>query len=134
MERYEAVAKDPNYTKLQKRRWRKRMGLPVVRHLGSPETKVDMKRIRQIELGVHKVQRLVKRGLLKKGYGIPKRIDEQVEATETQTVSTLVRAKDGLLQIIPRRRKRVDVEKTPIEFPDGHPEPKIPSRMRRPVM
>ena len=49
---------------------------------------------------------LQKRGRLKRGWGLPRKPDFAVEQSESQTVCTMVRARDGLLQLLPRRRRR----------------------------
>lgn len=46
--------------------------------------------------------------------------DKQIEASETQTVSTMVRARDGLLQLAPRRRPVHRPKEEPVRAPkDG---------------
>eukprot|EP00913_Durusdinium_trenchii_P034706 g32468.t1 len=88
-----------------KQKLKKRLGLPPARNIGSKETKAAMKRLDRRMRAIKHMRFLWKRGILKKGHGIPKMPDAQVEVSETQTVSTMVRARDGLLQVLPRRRK-----------------------------
>jgi len=105
LEQYQKIAQSEKASKLQKRLMRKRLGLPPARNVGTKETKLAMKKLDRRIKAIKQMRFLQKRGILKRGMGIPKMPDKRVEATETQTVSTLVRAKDGLLQMVPRRRR-----------------------------
>merc|ERR1712110_527287 len=105
LEQYQKVAQTERLSKLQKRMWRKRLGLPPARNVGSKATKLAMKKLDRRVRAIKQMRFLQRRGILKKGHGIPQMPDKRVEASETQTVSTLIRARDGLLQVIPRRRR-----------------------------
>eukprot|EP00435_Cladocopium_sp_Y103_P054012 s1016_g17.t1 len=83
---------------------KKRLGLPPARNIGSKETKAAMKRLDRRMKAIKELRFLWKRGILKRGQKIPAMPDKQVELSESQTVSTMVRARDGLLQLLPRRR------------------------------
>merc|ERR1712039_601946 len=105
LEQYQKVLQSDRASKVAKTAMRKRLGLPPARNLGSKETKLAMKKLDRRVAAIKQMRFLQKRGILKKGMGIPKMPDKRVEASETQTVSTLVRARDGLLQVVPRRRR-----------------------------
>merc|ERR1719433_768821 len=105
LEQYQKIVQSEKASKVQKRMMRKRLGLPPARNIGTKETKLAMKKLDRRVKAIKQMRFLWKRGILKKGQGIPKMPDKQVETSETQTVSTLVRAKDGLLQMMPKRRR-----------------------------
>lgn len=126
-------------SKRQRKIIRKKIGLAPRPNLGTLETKRIMKRIARRGRAVKQVKFLWSRGILKKGYGLPRVPDAKVEASETQTVSTLVRARDGLLQVIPRRRRHAGPQAASTEVlptgAAGRPESKgAARRRRRPVM
>merc|ERR1711904_706805 len=91
--------------------------MPPRNNIGSKDMKRAMKAIVRRTRAIKQVRYLWKRGVLKKGHGLPRQPDLQVEATETQTVSTLVRARDGLLQVMPRRRRQPQAEQKLDEAP-----------------
>lgn len=139
LQQYEKIAVSGRLANWQKRRWRKRLGLPPARHLGSAMTKQAMKNIMRRAKAMKKVRFLQMRGILKKGHGMPRMQDARVEATEAQTLSTLVRARDGLLQVIPKRRRQastgVGAAPAAVDLSfhrrDGREEPKDTVRRRR---
>eukprot|EP00933_Yihiella_yeosuensis_P043756 TRINITY_DN38688_c0_g1_i2.p1 TRINITY_DN38688_c0_g1~~TRINITY_DN38688_c0_g1_i2.p1 ORF type:complete len:476 (-),score=89.90 TRINITY_DN38688_c0_g1_i2:107-1534(-) len=143
VENYQKVAQ-ARAKKSVKQRLKRRLGLPPARNIGSKETKLAMKRLERRMKAIKQMRYLWRRGILQRGHGIPKMPDKQVEASETQTVSTLVRAKDGLLQVMPRRRKgagRSDrPEDAPVEDLPGahgggqHEPPGASRRRRKPIM
>ncbi|CAE8628237.1 unnamed protein product, partial [Polarella glacialis] len=104
IDNYQKVAQG-RASKSVKQRLKKRLGLPPARNLGSKETKLAMKRLERKMAAIKKMRFLWRRGVLQRGHGIPKMPDVQVEASESQTTSSLVRARDGLLQVIPKRRR-----------------------------
>eukprot|EP00929_Paragymnodinium_shiwhaense_P112598 TRINITY_DN80853_c0_g1_i1.p1 TRINITY_DN80853_c0_g1~~TRINITY_DN80853_c0_g1_i1.p1 ORF type:complete len:672 (-),score=118.29 TRINITY_DN80853_c0_g1_i1:67-2082(-) len=106
LESYQRVMTGKTMRPWQLRRIRKKLGLPPSAHLGSPELKKAMKHIIRQASAVKHLRFLQSRGVLRKGHGLPARLNMRVENTEAQSVSTLVRARDGLLQVIPRRRKQ----------------------------
>lgn len=106
IEQFQKILQTDKISKIGKRALRKRLGLPPARNLGNKETKAAMRRLDRRIRAIKKMRFLQKRGILQKGMGIPKLPDMRVESTETQTVSTLVRARDGLLQVMPRRRRQ----------------------------
>merc|ERR1740121_858620 len=106
MEQYQKVAQSHRANKQIKRAWKKRLGLPPARNIGSKETKLAMKKLDRRIRAIKQMRFLQKRGILEKGHGMPKMVDMKVESSESQTVSTLVRARDGLLQVVPRRRRQ----------------------------
>ncbi|GIX62492.1 DEAD/DEAH box helicase [Babesia caballi] len=59
------------------------------------------------EKATKKLQFLQKRGLLRKGHGLPRRPDRAVEASDSQEFVRMQRSADGFLQVIPRRRSRI---------------------------
>mmetsp|Transcript_59901 Transcript_59901/g.194152 ORF Transcript_59901/g.194152 Transcript_59901/m.194152 type:complete len:583 (+) Transcript_59901:1616-3364(+) len=145
LEQYQKVAQSGRVNKFTKRAIRKRLGLPPARNLGSKETKLAMKQLDRRVRAIKEMRFLQRRGILKKGHGIPTMPDKRVEATETQTVSTLVRARDGLLQVVPRRRQRTATSSgsdasssattRALGGQGGRPEPKdVLKRRRRTVM
>lgn len=137
-----------NYEKLtqsgidgwKQRRLRKRLGLPPAMHLGPQVVRRARREIRRKALAVKKLKFLQKRGIIKKGHGLPQMPDFQVEASDSQSVSTMIRARDGLLQVIPRRRKRPEQDLPgshlgELDQPGGRPISKAANqRRRRPVM
>jgi len=98
-------ASESSLNKFQRNRVKRRLGIPPRSNLGTPETKQAMKAIQRRVKTIKKVRYLWKRGILKRGHGLPQMPDLQVEASESQSVSTLVRARDGMLQVMPRRRR-----------------------------
>ncbi|CAE7942501.1 unnamed protein product [Symbiodinium sp. KB8] len=98
IENYQKVLQSRDVKKSVKQKLKQRLGLPPARNIGSKETKAAMKRLDRRMKAIKHVRYLWKRGILKRGHKIPQMPDKQVEASETQTVSTLVRARDGLLQ------------------------------------
>eukprot|EP00438_Fugacium_kawagutii_P022209 Skav203942 [mRNA] locus=scaffold391:34381:40485:- [translate_table: standard] len=102
------AARAETVNKSVKQKLKKRLGLPPARNIGSKETKAAMKRLdRRMRKAIKELRFLWRRGILKRGQKIPAMqapTDKQVEASETQTVTTMVRARDGLLQLLPRRR------------------------------
>eukprot|EP00931_Biecheleriopsis_adriatica_P060143 TRINITY_DN36104_c0_g1_i2.p1 TRINITY_DN36104_c0_g1~~TRINITY_DN36104_c0_g1_i2.p1 ORF type:complete len:682 (+),score=133.16 TRINITY_DN36104_c0_g1_i2:81-2048(+) len=142
IENYQKVAQS-RASRSVKQRLKKRLGLPPARNLGSKETKLAMKKLERRMKAIKHMRYLWRRGILKRGQGIPKMPDKQVEASETQTVSSLVRARDGLLQVIPKRRRGGRAtggpESAPIEEVPGvggrtHEPPSASRRRRRTVM
>jgi superfamily II DNA/RNA helicase len=137
-------AAESNLNKFQKKMVRKRLGVAPRDNLGNKESKRALKAISKRVKTIKQVRYLWKRGILKRGHGLPLQPDLQVEASETQTVSTLVRARDGLLQVMPRRRRQQqanqvlkDAPSTTLDGPPpgSHSEPRGASqRRRRPVM
>ncbi|CAE7856325.1 unnamed protein product [Symbiodinium microadriaticum] len=106
IENYQKVLQSRDVKKSVKQKLKQRLGLPPARNIGSKETKAAMKRLDRRMKAIKHVRYLWKRGILKRGHKIPQMPDKQVEASETQTVSTLVRARDGLLQVVPNRRRQ----------------------------
>ncbi|ORM39584.1 DEAD-box ATP-dependent RNA helicase 39 [Babesia sp. Xinjiang] len=86
---------------------RKALNLPPRRNILSPANKKIMKRFYLREKAIKKVKFLQKRGLLRKGYGLPRWPDRAVEASESQEFVRMQRSADGFLQIIPKRRSRI---------------------------
>ncbi|CDR94682.1 helicase, putative [Babesia bigemina] len=86
---------------------RKALKLPPRRNILSPVNKKAMKRFYLREKAVKKVQFLQKRGMLRKGYGLPRWPDRAVEASDSQEFVRMQRSADGFLQVIPKRRSRV---------------------------
>merc|ERR1740121_1725198 len=105
IEQYQKVAQSHRANKQIKRAWKKRLGLPPARNIGSKETKLAMKKLDRRLSAIKQMRFLWKRGILKRGHGIPRMPDRRVEASESQTRSSLVRARDGLLQVVPSRRR-----------------------------
>jgi len=91
--------------KIHKRRWRKKFGLAPSHNLGSPIKKKMMRVLAKRIKNVKYLYFLRKRGRLAKDALIPKKPDIHVEATETQTISTLAKRTDGRLQMLTKRRK-----------------------------
>ncbi|CAJ1344298.1 unnamed protein product [Effrenium voratum] len=140
IENFQKVIQQP-INKSAKQKLKKRLGLPPARNIGSKETKAAMKRLDRRMKAIKEMRFLWKRGLLKRGQKLPKMIDKQVEASESQTISTMVRARDGLLQVVPKRRrsdKGADQpERAPSEsLPFAHDSvsPGVAKRRRRTVM
>ncbi|CAE6973603.1 unnamed protein product [Symbiodinium natans] len=140
IENYQKVLQARDIRKSVKQRLKKRLGLPPARNIGSKETKAAMKRLDRRMKAIKHMRFLWKRGILKRGQKIPRMPDKQVEASETQTVSTLVRARDGLLQVVPSRRRvnrRADrPENAPVQPArlSSHEAPAASHRRRRTVM
>lgn len=106
IEQFQKVLQSDGVSKHGKRALRKKLGLPPARNLGNKATKAAMKKLDRRIRAIKQMRFLQRRGILQKGHGIPKMPDMRVESSETQTVSTLVRARDGLLQVMPRRRRQ----------------------------
>lgn len=104
IENFQKVIQSNTVNKSVKAKLKKRLGLPPARNIGSKETKAAMKRLDRRMKAIKELRFLWKRGILKRGQKIPSMPDKQVELSESQTVSTMVRARDGLLQLLPRRR------------------------------
>lgn len=104
IENFQKVVQSNTVNKSVKAKLKKRLGLPPARNIGSKETKAAMKRLDRRMKAIKELRFLWKRGILKRGQKIPSMPDKQVELSESQTVSTMVRARDGLLQLLPRRR------------------------------
>ncbi|CAL1174128.1 unnamed protein product [Cladocopium goreaui] len=104
IENFQKVIQSNTVDKSVKAKLKKRLGLPPARNIGSKETKAAMKRLDRRMKAIKELRFLWKRGILKRGQKIPSMPDKQVELSESQTVSTMVRARDGLLQLLPRRR------------------------------
>lgn len=140
MEAWRKAAESSTLNKYQKNMVKKRLGMPPAGNIGSKETKAAMKAIVRRVRAIKQVRFLWKRGILKRGEGLPRQPDMQVEASESQTVSTLVRARDGLLQVMPRRRRQPRESDT-IDAAPSIPQPGERSenrgavqRRRRPIM
>ncbi|KAK1443155.1 RNA helicase like protein [Babesia gibsoni] len=86
---------------------RKALSLPPRRNILSPINKRAMKRFYLREKAIKKVEFLQKRGMLKKGYGLPKMPDRALEASDSQEFVRMQRSADGFLQVIPKRRSRI---------------------------
>lgn len=130
LEAYSKVVGSDRFNKSQKRYLRKRLGVAQRSNLGTREAKLALKRLKRRAAAVKRVRFLWKRGILKKGHGLPPIPDAVVSATETQTTSTLVRARDGLLQIMPKRR-RPTVDEPVTEVVDSPPLSESKSMQRR---
>jgi len=93
------------------RYWKKKFGIPPRDHLGSPYKKLLRKQVKRRLKAVKQLFILRKRGRLAKDQLIPTIPNPVVESTETQTISTMVQAKDGKLQVqAVRRRNKLDDE------------------------
>eukprot|EP00397_Hematodinium_sp_SG-2012_P039978 GEMP01043741.1.p1 GENE.GEMP01043741.1~~GEMP01043741.1.p1 ORF type:complete len:548 (+),score=91.66 GEMP01043741.1:129-1772(+) len=97
---------------INKRYWKKKFGVPPAHNLGSPERKKMRRAMHKRINAVKQLFMLRKRGRLAKDALIPTRPDSRVEGTESQTITNLVKTKEGKLQMLALRRK------TPIE-PDS---------------
>lgn len=140
IENYQKVLQSRDVKKSVKQKLKQRLGLPPARNIGSKETKAAMKRLDRRMKAIKHVRYLWKRGILKRGHKIPQMPDKQVEASETQTVSTLVRARDGLLQVVPNRRRQNRGADRPENAPlqpvrlNSNEAPAASNRRRRTVM
>ncbi|CAE7763620.1 unnamed protein product [Symbiodinium sp. CCMP2456] len=140
IENYQKVLQSRDVKKSVKQKLKQRLGLPPARNVGSKETKAAMKRLDRRMKAIKHVRYLWKRGILKRGHKIPQMPDKQVEASETQTVSTLVRARDGLLQVVPNRRRQNRGADRPENAPlqpvrlNSNEAPAASNRRRRTVM
>merc|ERR1712232_1180193 len=67
LEQYQKVVQSEKATKLQKRYFRKRLGLPPARNLGTPETKLAMKNVDRRVRAIKHMRFLQKQGILAKG-------------------------------------------------------------------
>ncbi|KAK1936327.1 putative helicase [Babesia divergens] len=94
-------------TRKLKKGGRKALNLPPRRNILSPANKKAMKRFYLRAKAVKKVQFLQKRGILRKGYGLPRMPDRAMEASDSQEFVRMQRSADGFLQVIPKRRSRI---------------------------
>ncbi|EKX74278.1 DEAD box ATP-dependent RNA helicase family member protein [Theileria equi strain WA] len=81
------------------------------RNLLSPKNKRIMKRFYLKDKAIKKMQFLKKRSILKKEYALPKIPDRILEMSDSQEFIRMKRSSDGFLQIIPKRRSRINASR-----------------------